>query len=372
MYIGVNDQAKKVSNAYIGVNGQAKQISKIYVGVNGQAKLAWENFSPFEELPSNLEFNNLNALILNKEEKKYINYLVPETNWYQIELISPFTESLLNLTKGLQQGTIEYAFGELKDDNVNSIDLTNTVDYASEIIRAKSCPSSGLKQLQFKVNNLVGPNLGRGSSYGSKILKLRKGETIRFSWLDYGYTNFSSEEQWGRQLKVAFPNSPKINELRFYSNPANKHEFLGVDQTQTDFSPILNGEDNTHLLNLSTNDVLEEDENGIITLKINSARTKFYGVTNSLEDKFETINLTNKVYGIYDTSNTIINSKKCQELGLGSNQNENGVGNASIYFNLDFSPDYRSLQFKAGQKRELTGEIFPGCFRITPATIKNN
>lgn len=371
MYIGVNDQAKKVSNAYIGVNGQAKQISKIYVGVNGQAKLAWENFSPFEEeLPSNLEFNNLNAVILNKEEKKYINYLVPETNWYQIELISPFTESLLNLTKGLQQGTIEYAFGELKDDNINVIDLTNTVDYASEIIRAKSCPSSGLKQLQFKVNNLVGPSLGRGSSYASKILKLKKGETIRFSWLDYGYTNFSSEEQWGRQLKVAFPNSPKINELRFYSNPANKHEFLNVDQT--DFSPISTGEDDTHLLNLSTNDVLEEDENGIITLKINSTRTKFYGVTNSLEDKFETINSMNKVYGIYNTSNTIINSKKCQELGLGSNQNENGVGNASIYFNLNFSLDYKYLQFEAGQKRKLTGEIFPGCFRITPATIKNN
>ena len=72
MYIGVNDQAKKVSNAYIGINGQAKQISKIYIGdINNKAKLAWQNFSGEiidinDEKYNDLNFKNLNSLIFNK------------------------------------------------------------------------------------------------------------------------------------------------------------------------------------------------------------------------------------------------------------------------------------------------------------------
>ena len=39
IYIGNNDQAKKVKKFYIGINNQAKKIKRGYIGINGQAKL---------------------------------------------------------------------------------------------------------------------------------------------------------------------------------------------------------------------------------------------------------------------------------------------------------------------------------------------
>lgn len=52
-YIGVNGQAKNISDIYIGVGGQAKKVSKAYVGVNGQAKLFYNALPPADPVLEN-------------------------------------------------------------------------------------------------------------------------------------------------------------------------------------------------------------------------------------------------------------------------------------------------------------------------------
>ena len=42
MYIGQNNQAKKVKKFYLGINNQSKKVKRAYIGVNGQAKLFYK------------------------------------------------------------------------------------------------------------------------------------------------------------------------------------------------------------------------------------------------------------------------------------------------------------------------------------------
>ena len=52
MYVGINDVARKITNAYVGINGVARKIVKGYVGVNDIAHLIFEVNSaiPFTSL----------------------------------------------------------------------------------------------------------------------------------------------------------------------------------------------------------------------------------------------------------------------------------------------------------------------------------
>ena len=43
IYVGNNNQAKKVKKFYIGINNQAKKIKRGYIGINGQAKLFYRS-----------------------------------------------------------------------------------------------------------------------------------------------------------------------------------------------------------------------------------------------------------------------------------------------------------------------------------------
>lgn len=54
IYVGVNNVARKVTNAYVGVNGVARKIKKAYVGVNDIAQLFYEaeKIIPFTSNPA--------------------------------------------------------------------------------------------------------------------------------------------------------------------------------------------------------------------------------------------------------------------------------------------------------------------------------
>ena len=385
MYIGVNNQAKKVSNAYIGVNGQAKQISKIYVGVNNQAKLAWENYSPYEKLPENVSFINLNASVFYKPETNYLNYIIPETNWYQIELISPFTQSLYSVLNEPFGGTLyitngEFAFDEdgtitggksiNTDDEVyyEAINLQEQKNFSIE--KGTKDTLSTYKHFQVKLDNFYGPVLGRGSSYGKKILKLEKGQKIRLFWIDYGYDT-KNPTFWGKALKMSFPDT-NIQDIMFQQTLTNAHEFIGVDDT--DFAPYHDKEnENNQFISLSTSDhpFEEEANDGIITLKTDSRRRKFIDLDTTLSE-FDVLGETLKKYGIYTQSQTVINSLTCQKLNLGCDQGQGTIGNYSLdlIFDFDNATSNQMVQISTHQSGILYEEnVFPGCFRITPASI---
>lgn len=48
-YIGVNNKARKVTDAYVGFNGKARKVKKAYIGVDGVARLWMDNTEPVVE-----------------------------------------------------------------------------------------------------------------------------------------------------------------------------------------------------------------------------------------------------------------------------------------------------------------------------------
>ena len=75
IYLGQNDQSKKVSKIYLGINGQAKKVKKAYIGVNDQSKLFYIN--------KNIENNDYQQVqyIYTEHGTGYINLnLKPDDN----------------------------------------------------------------------------------------------------------------------------------------------------------------------------------------------------------------------------------------------------------------------------------------------------
>lgn len=75
IYLGQNNQSKKISKIYLGINGQAKTIKKAYIGVNNQSKLFYIN--------KNIENNDYQQVqyIYTEHGSGYINLnLKPDDN----------------------------------------------------------------------------------------------------------------------------------------------------------------------------------------------------------------------------------------------------------------------------------------------------
>ena len=74
LYIGNNNQAKKVKKFYIGVNGEAKKVKRGYIGVGGQAKLFYKS----SVLPD--EYQGV-EYIFNENGTQYIDVnIYPDSN----------------------------------------------------------------------------------------------------------------------------------------------------------------------------------------------------------------------------------------------------------------------------------------------------
>lgn len=358
MYIGVNDQAKKVSNAYIGINGQAKQISKIYIGdINNKAKLAWQNFSGEiidinDEKYNDLNFKNLNSLIFNKNLENEVVYTIPETGIYKIELISPFTQSFLS--KYYRNSNM--LFGGKIQINNTEYSLQN---YGSRIftLTPKDCLNNYLTLSL--AEPLKALKLGRGSSYGAQYMNLAKGQKIKMEWINTN--NIHTEPSY---LIVNIDNNEKLK-LEFEGGDSlNKHNFLNCVEDSLDYSYW---QDNNMdgLFNTFNLDYYYGNDNNI---KLQTDGYKFINVDNTLKN-FDIINSDERSYTIISQDQSVMNSDTCNQLGLGAPQEMSAIGNYAMYLTLTFSENYDKVQISIGNDNSIV-DAYHGCFRITPASIK--
>ena len=362
MYIGVNDQAKKVSNAYIGINGQAKQISKIYIGdINNKAKLAWQNFNGEivninDEKYQNLIFKDLNALVFDYSFGNDVVYTVPKTGIYRLELISSFTQSAPS--KVYNNSGMLYG-GEL---NINNITYS-LQGYPSRTFtfEAKNCIDQQLT-LSFPTEEelmVKGLRLGRGSSYGVQYMHLAKGQRIIMQWY-----NAKSYEVESTQMKIKISDNADLILGFNGGDSVNKHTFT-ENWAETSLSPYTDGYNTDPWYNIFDINKYRGKNSAI---KLETDGSKFINVDAALSEFIfnDTGNAFN--YMLYTQDQYIENADKCNQLGLGADTTMSAVGNYSMGLTLQFSKNYDTVQIIISSSN-IVFNPYPGCFRITPASI---
>ena len=348
MYIGANNEPKKVSNAYISVNGQMKSVSKIYVGDSLRVpKMAWQAFNG--EIINNYQdllFNDLEAKIVTKpvgENNEY--YIIPEDGIYRLEIISPSTQDFMSQLYRRKNMMIS---GEIQINNT-SYSLSG---YPNRIWNIKA--SEGKKLSISTLQPIQGHGLGRGSSYGVQYMKLQKGQIIEMNWLLFDYVISNPQVS---ELNLNVKNNNKLAMNFWGGDSANNHRFNNCAYFE------LSSYDNEGKTDINSF--------SIDTINLTSNNKEFTNLDTALQD-FSVNNNSDgtQTYMLYTQDQYIENSPMCKKLGLGADDFGSAIGNYSLYLMLTFSQNYDSVQIEIGSNNSFSGN-YPGCFRITPALEQN-